>query len=229
MCVIHGLDEQEIAIFRECLRESLELSHSPMIIPTILTELKVHYFARLLEKRDEGLTTIEFQTGMRHGFSEDITRNGTKQDRLAKRAELDFDLKTQQLTGLAGTFAFCNLSLDVGLRSLELIEKISVVLHQGVNDQGILHPLSGRIEYLRALIIGAQSHRLLLQQRMTAQVQTVYSLVAQRDTAAMMTVAVHTRRDSIDMRIIAAVTLLFLPWTAIAVSFIYSVNYLAVH
>lgn len=219
LCVIHGLDERETAVFKECLKNSLELSHNPMIIPMILTELKVHYFARLLERRDTGLSMIEFQTGMRHGFSEDIQRNGTKQERLAKRAELDFDLTTQQLTGLAGTFAFCNLSLDVGLRSLELVENISQVLHQRTNEQDdVFHPLNGRIGYLRALIIGAQSHRLLLQQRMTAQVQTVYSLVGQKDAAAQMTISVHTRQDSISMRIIAAVTLLFLPATALAVS-----------
>jgi hypothetical protein len=214
-CIIHGLDQREIAKLKECL---LKVPHHPMTVPIILTELKIHYFARLLEKRDKGLEKIECETGMRHGLSEHPHRNGTKEERLARRAIIDFDLKTQQLTGLAGTFAFCDLTFNIASRSIELIEKVSQALHQGPTGQNLPLSLSRRMEYLKGLIIGAQYHRLLLQQRTTAQVQTVYSLIGQKDTAAMMTVAIHTRRDSIDMRIIAAVTLLFLPGTAVAVS-----------
>jgi hypothetical protein len=217
-CVIHGLDQREIEIFKHRLQVTLQSTNHPMVVTTVLTELMIDYFARLLEKRDKGLTMIESQTGMRHGFSEDIHRNGTKEERRAKRAGLDFGLKTQQLTGLRGTFAFCDLSLKLGLDSLETMETSSQALQKNANRLELPSPLCQRIKSLKALIAGAQSHRRLLQQRVEAQVQTVYSLVAQKDTAAMMTIAAHTRRDSIDMRIIAAVTLIFLPGTAIAVS-----------
>jgi hypothetical protein len=199
---------------------SLDLATHPMIITTILIELMADYYFRLLEKRDQGLTLIEFETGMRHGFSEDIHRNGTKKERLAKRAQLDFDLKTQQLTGLAGTLAFCHLSLDLAMRSLALIEEVSLAMHTGAKVPTLPHPLSQRMKSLNALITGAQSHCLLLQERKEAQVLTVYSLVAQKDAAAMTTIAYHTRRDSIEMRIMTAVALLFLPATAVAVSLI---------
>lgn len=39
----------------------------------------------------------------------------------------------------------------------------------------------------------------------------VYTLIAQRDNYLSLDVAYHTRRDSTDMRMIAAVTLFFLP------------------
>lgn len=66
-----------------------------MVVTTVLTELMIDYFARLLERREKGLTMIESQTGMCHGFSKYIHRNGTKEERRAKRAGLDFGLTSQ--------------------------------------------------------------------------------------------------------------------------------------
>ena len=48
-------------------------------------------------------------------------------------------------------------------------------------------------------------------------IDTVYTLIAQRDNYLSLDVAFHTRRDSTDMRTIAAVTLFLLPGMFIAV------------
>ena len=182
-CVVHGLEEREIAKFRSCLQESLECVHHPMFLPVLLTELKLHHFAILLEKRCKGLEEIEYETGMRHGFSNHPKRNPPRLERLRSRQSLDFDLITQKLTGLLGTFAFCNITFRAGLESLNLIEEVahSVEKHRcGDTNQGLeidLFPraVSRRVTYLKGLISGAQNTRLLLEQRTQAQVQTVRS------------------------------------------------------
>lgn len=144
-----------------------------MLIPLILIELKIHYFAILLERRAQGLAEIEYETGMRHGFSHNPQRNPPREARLRDRANLDFDLLTQKLTGVAGTFAFCDLTFDVGLRSLNLVEEVAERLKHSSPGHTLPVPLAQRIRYLKGLIAGAQSTRRLLEQRTQAQVQTV--------------------------------------------------------
>ncbi|KAF2103839.1 hypothetical protein NA57DRAFT_70047 [Rhizodiscina lignyota] len=231
--VVHGLEKPEVEKLKDCLRRSLELAAHPMLVPLILIELKIHHFAILLERRAQGLAEIEYETGMRHGFSNNLRRNPPREIRLRDRANLDFDLLTQKLTGVAGTFAFCDLTFDVGLRSLNLVEQVAEKLQRTSYGQALPGPLAQRITYLKGLIAGAQSTRRLLEQRTQAQVQTVYSLIGQKDaeaglkdSAAMRKIAkdakeiaVLTRRDSTDMRIIAAVTLFFLPGTFVATFF----------
>lgn len=68
------------------VQENLSTFRNSMIVPTIFNELKVHYFARLLEKREKGLKTIEFQTGMRPGFSED-THQPSEKSRIGFRPQ----------------------------------------------------------------------------------------------------------------------------------------------
>lgn len=178
--IVHGLEESEIATVRNCLRKSLELAHHPMLLPVILVENKIHHFAILLERRARGLDHIEYETGMRHGFSNRPEHNTVpREERLRSREMLDFDLLTQKLTGLAGTFAFCDLTFQNGSRSLELVEELS----QRIQDSDsasitkdsfqMPHSLTRRIEYMKALIAGAQNTRRLLEQRTQAQIQTV--------------------------------------------------------
>lgn len=177
--VVHGLEQREIGTLKHCLRQNKELAHHPILLPVTLVELKIHYFAILLERRARGLDEIEYETGMRHGFSNRPERNRPRQERLKSRELLDFDLLTQKLTGLAGTFAFCDLTFQNGLRSLELVEEVARKLHSNKtecslqDDSAIPQPLSLRIEYLKALIAGAQNTRRLLEQRTQAQIQTV--------------------------------------------------------
>jgi len=177
--VIHGLEEHEHTRFKLCLKESLELAHHPTLIPSILLELKIHFFAVLLEKRTKGLDKIEYETGMRHGFSNNPIRNPPRELRQKSRENLDFDLLTQKLTGLAGTFAFSDLTFQAGLDSMELVKQMgqrcsmSIDLPSSEARPGMPPELERRFEYLKGLIAGSQHIRRLLQQRTQAQVQTV--------------------------------------------------------
>jgi len=177
--VIHGLEEHEHTRFKLCLKESLELAHHPNLLPAILIEHKVHFFAVLLEKRTKGLDEIEYETGMRHGFSNNPIRNPPRELRQKSRENLDFDLLTQKLTGLAGTFAFSDLTFQAGLESIELVKQMgqrcsmSIDLRLSEVSSGMPPELERRFEYLEGLIAGSQHIRRLLQQRTQAQVQTV--------------------------------------------------------
>ena len=189
-------------------------------------ELKTHFFSVLLERRAESLEAIEKETGMSHGFSEDPKRNrrldANRQQELAK---LDFEPITQKLTGLTGTLAFCHLTFEANRQDLDLIvataRKISIarISHKSrVLDDTRPDP-DQRAKYLRNLISGGQAHQGVLLARTKAQVQTVYSMIGQRDNKLNIETAKAARRDSNTMRIIAAVTLVFLPGTFTATLF----------
>jgi hypothetical protein len=177
--VINGLQAAEVEILLKCLRESLPVLTDPMILPLFLLELKVHYFAVLLEKRAAGIEDIELATGMRHGFSTNPRRRESRhleRERLLK--DINFDEITQKLTGLTGTLSFCHMTFSTSLKALELIHEVRT--HFLASVQGGESGLSSsrgavdiRLSYLRELILGAQSHGEVLSARTRAQVQTV--------------------------------------------------------
>jgi hypothetical protein len=150
-----------------------------MLLPVILIELKVHHFTRLLERRAEGLDAIEYETGMRHGFSERPERNKPRLERLKSRELLDFDLITQKLTGLVGTISFCDTTLKNGLESLELVKDVAQkLMHNEASSltggcSAMPKSLYGRIDYLKALIVGGLKMGRLLDERTKARRDTV--------------------------------------------------------
>jgi Mg2+ and Co2+ transporter CorA len=189
-------------------------------------ELKTHFFSVLLEKRAMSLEAIEKETGMSHGFSDDPKRNrrldANRQQELAK---LDFEPITQKLTGLMGTLAFCHLTFEASRQDLDLIvataRRISIARtsHKSKILDNTRPDPDQRANYLRNLISGGQAHQGVLLERTKAQVQTVYSMIGQRDNKLNIETAIAARRDSNAMRIIAAVTLVFLPGTFTATLF----------
>ena len=225
--MIQGLEKHEIDLLIYCLKSSRDHVDKPMLLPLFLAELKTHFFAVLLERRALSLEAIEYDTGMSHGFSEDPKRNPQlNASRKEKRAALDFDPLTQKLTGLTGTLAFCDLTFEACRKDLELIistsRKIAGAnsMHRKPNNNDESRPdPDQRANYLKGLLDGAQAHRAVLLARTKAQVQTVYSMIGQRDNRLNIETATAARRDSNDMRIIAAVTLVFLPGTFTATLF----------
>jgi hypothetical protein len=205
-CFVHGLQASEIVDMKRCLRASVDFAHHAMLLPVILVEWKVHYFAALLEQRAQYLAMVEKDTGLIHGAADDPDANSSQQKRLALLEGIDFGHITQKLTGLLGTLHFCGLTFQSGLNSLGLIEEVSQT------PQELPDCFVGRITYLKGLIAGAEDSKRLLEARTQAQVDTVNSLISQRHAEAAL-------NESYVMRIMAIVTLIFLPATAVAVSF----------
>lgn len=162
-----------------CLKESRELSHHAMLVPLVLVERKLNFFAVLLETRAHSLEGIEMETGMKHAFSRDPRLNPPRNEREKSRARLDFDLITQKLTSIIGTLAFCQLTFDTSLEQLDLVMNMHETIYKikppgGVHsDVETVEALERRIAYLKSLVVGAQATRDLLLQRAQAQVQTV--------------------------------------------------------
>lgn len=225
--MIQDLEAHEIELLVHCLKSSREHVGKPMLLPLYLTELKTHFFAVLLEKRALSLEAIEKETGMSHGFSNDPKRNlRLDADQQQNLAKLDFEPITQKLTGLTGTLAFCDLTFEANRQDLELIvttaKKISAARKsskQVSNPDGTRPDPNQRANYLNGLISGAQAHRSVLLERTKAQVQTVYSMIGQRDNKLNIDIATSARRDSSAMQSIAVVTLIFLPGTFTATLF----------
>ncbi|KIW76250.1 hypothetical protein Z517_10996 [Fonsecaea pedrosoi CBS 271.37] len=267
--IVNGMQADETTLMLKCIQESTNYLQDSMLLPVFLLELKVHYFAVLLESRAQGIEELEYRTGMRHGFSTNPSRNAAR-DRARERLlkELNFDEITQKLTGVTGTLSFCDMTFASSLRALEIVCTVRNRLnHKRLEGSGLTvqNGLDTRISYLRELIVGAQLHGQVLSARTRAQVQTVrastsscacqvadpslqvYSMIGQKDnnlnietaaTSQMIArtglvhsnamrdmaedsrnVAILTRKDSTDMRIIAVVTLLFLPGTFMATLF----------
>jgi Mg2+ and Co2+ transporter CorA len=230
--ILNGLQSSEIEKLLQCLRSSKDEAFDPMLLAIFLLELKVNHFAKLLEKRALGLEEIEYATGMRHGFSKDPKRNALIDEwRRENAKKLDFDPITQKLTGVTGTLSFCDMTFQSSRRALDAVAKFRqecdsnpASLHR--QDRNDPAALNRRSDYLYELIEGSLYHSALLSARTKAQIQTVYSMIGQRDNRvnieaakASQKIAILTRRDSLDMRIIAAVTLVFLPGTFIATMF----------
>lgn len=230
--ILNGLQEEEIEKLLFCMKQSQNEIRDPMLLPIFLLELKVHFFAKLLEKRALGLDDIEHATGMRHGFSDDPRRNALiDKERRELAKQLDFDPITQKLTGVTGTLSFCDMTFLSSKRALDAVSSFREDYQLAVGSVGACHQsepaaLTRRAQYLYQLIQGSISHSTVLSARTKAQIQTVYSMIGQRDnrvnieTATMsQKIATLARRDSLDMRIIAAVTLVFLPGTFVATMF----------
>jgi hypothetical protein len=184
--LIQGLELGEIEQLRKCLQSSQEHFRQPALVPLFLIELKTHFFAVLLERRASALEETEYETGMKHGYSLDPRRNpALRLERRKSRVSLDFDPITQKLTSLTGTLAFCDLTFESSLHSLEVTVALSIMARDNTS-QDIFRETSknGRVlelraAYLKTLIAGAQAHRNVLLQRTRAQVQTVSTLFRQ--------------------------------------------------
>jgi hypothetical protein len=203
-CFVHGLQAKEIDDMKRCLRGSVDFAHHAMLLPIILVEWKIHHFAVLLERRAQYLASVEKDTGLIHGAADEPNANLSPQKRIERLEEIDFGHITQKLTGLLGTLYFCSLTFQGGLNSLGLIEEVSKA------PQELPDCFVRRITYLKGLIAGAEDSKRLLEARAQAQVDTVNSLISQRHAEAAL-------NESYVMRIMAIVTLIFLPATAVAV------------
>jgi hypothetical protein len=175
--ILNGMQAEEIDRLLRCLRNSAKHLFDPTILPLFLLELKVHYFAILLETRAEGIEKIELDTGMRHWNSRRRESKHGEREKLLK--ELNFDEITQKLTGVTGTLSFCDMTFASSMRALELVSKTrqrllydSSCARRGL-DLESKTTAETRIRYVTELIIGAQAHSGVLSARTRAQVQTV--------------------------------------------------------
>ncbi|KAL2291380.1 hypothetical protein FJTKL_13974 [Diaporthe vaccinii] len=197
--------------------------------------MKIHFFALLLENRARELENLEESTGMRHFNTKS---KETDAERTNKLKQPSFSDITQKLTGIAGTLAFCEMTFESSLEGLSVARawRNRIINHSTESATGcrwnVCTGIERRSMYIESLEAGARAHGRVLEARRDAQVQTVYSIIGQRDNrlnhemdrdshriaeityqdnAAMKTIALLAQRDSTDIRIIDWASLIFLP------------------
>ncbi|KAF1960335.1 hypothetical protein CC80DRAFT_291906 [Byssothecium circinans] len=181
------------------------------------------------------LSQIQQQTGMdRFNFLKSAVSAGDSRhsaDMTARhvegRKDLDLDGIMLRLTCLSDWVAAQRGFVDLQRRVLEVLE--GMLADEGKSAE----VLRERLSFIRETLLAAEMKCQYLERSISAQVQTIYSLIAQKDNrlnhsatkascqiaSDSRRIAILTRRDSTDMRIIAAVTLIFLPGTFVATVF----------
>ena len=149
------------------------------------------------------------------------------------------------LTTFTENLAHMSYCCETDLRILDFLEEVDLWIEK--RDKVDVQASSERIELLRSWIQGTQSRIAFLDKRTEAQVQTLHSLISQRDNAVSIqlaeaskttaeaslrdnqslkqlaedskNIAAATQKDSAAMRTIAIVTIIFLPGTFTATLF----------
>ncbi|KAG6367499.1 hypothetical protein INS49_001689 [Diaporthe citri] len=238
--LLQGLQEHEAQRLLSSLQKSIDVAEDPLLVALILFEMKIHFFALLLENRARGLEDLEESTGMTHFNTQS---KETDEERAKKLKRLSFSDITQKLTGIAGTLAFCEMTFESCLQGMLVATewRNKIINHSTKAENGCrwnaCASIDRRVAYIKSLAAGARAHGRVLEARRAAQVQTVKSSninpsrqicrgdshriaeISYQDNAAMKTIALLARRDSTDMRIVAWATLIFLPGTFTATLF----------
>lgn len=200
--LLHGLQETEAQRLLSSLQKSIDVVEDPLLFPLILFEMKIHFFALLLENRARGLEALEESTGMRHFNSKS---KETEAQRTEKLQQLSFSDITQKLTGIAGTLAFCEMTFESCLEGLSIARawRNKIINHSTESETGCrwrtCASINRRAAYIESLAAGARAHGRVLEARRAAQVQTVHcsNIVLTRQLAG---VKLFTRTDGIRCR-----------------------------
>ncbi|ORY59502.1 uncharacterized protein BCR38DRAFT_58470 [Pseudomassariella vexata] len=217
--IVIGLRSSEAEEVLLSIRKAARLLECPAMLPCIFMDIALDSLCQDAEGRRKSLLQICYETGL-HGFQR-ASFKGQWDD----RNDLDLDVLMQKLTGLsdacAGISAVCQMQAN-------FIDAISSFKDQWDPDNS-QHPsrhVQQRLSFFRSVLHGVESKIIYTKSSAQGQVQTIYTLISQRDSRshfvlaeATQKLAAMSRKDSIDMRIIAAVTLIFLPATFTATFF----------
>lgn len=138
--------------------------------------------------------------------------------------QLDFPRLIRRLTSLSLSTAGASSFVETQIRILTFLEEISTkpppAFSTWLAQKHGTEPVSitEYFAFLRQELLSAQQQNKYFRDAALALIQTVYNLIAQRDTNLNLHIASLASRDSSDMRVIAGVTLVFLPPTFTAVS-----------
>ncbi|PVF94356.1 hypothetical protein CPB86DRAFT_876447 [Serendipita vermifera] len=246
LCIVHdkisqvthvicmGLKLYEIDDLRQYLDASKALSMHPLFVPICIIDL----ISRTAEyyNRQYGVELEDAMIAIKTDIHIDF---GEKNEANYPSEEVNFSKITLQLTSLLESCAGLTRFLSPQQRVVHLIERYLLQERtpgDQIRDQRqreSVEKLAEEVSFTSESFQSIQDKNRYLTAALKAQVQTVYSLTSQRDNdlnlkisrlAARqnqfnMIVASATRRDSIDMRVIAGVTLVFLPGTFVATVF----------
>ena len=232
--VVQGLQIKEITSLLQRLRLSLYSALQPTLIPWML-----------LRQRFE-ITTLRIKilANNVHGFEQTTrmlpeTSSEPKSAKGFKKNDYKWRSASRGLTTFSEGLAHVTHSCEIDLRILDFLDEIDMWTKELAEAR--IQSSTERIALLRSWLHGTRSRISYLEKRTQAQIQTLYSLIAQRDNAVSIhlaeaskataeaslrdnqtmrqlaedsrNIAAATQKDSAAMRTIAIVTIVFLPGT----------------
>ncbi|KAF2789792.1 hypothetical protein K505DRAFT_89541 [Melanomma pulvis-pyrius CBS 109.77] len=227
---IHGLQSSRIGLFPEWLEQGAA-RETFFLIPSIILQQNLRRGVESLNVWHDDIYRLESLLGIRHDASHTTSYPRT----------MDFTRLSRDLNMITTNLAFYTWDCKTNVRLLNFLDEIARryrVLavrngHKETNAADIERVLLETHEHLRCWNAGLADRVEYLTKRGQALVQSVYSGIAQRDSAHSLElaatstqlskisygVAIATSRDSALMRIIAAITVFFLPATFTATFF----------
>ncbi|KAF1994133.1 hypothetical protein P154DRAFT_586834 [Amniculicola lignicola CBS 123094] len=226
---LHGLSHPNYHRFSTMLENGAAKS-TPFFIPTLLIQRLLESLLDCLNDWHEQIYSYETELGIRVDVQETANRN-----------YLDFPRLSKNVNAVITNLGYVSLSCAATVRMLDFMDKViseygTLAIENGMDKdevEEIQILLRERHEYLKSWNQGLEERAKYLLIRGQALVQTVYSGIAQRDSAnsiklaaastrlaeSSQNIAVLTSRDSAVMRLIAAITIFFLPATFVATFF----------
>jgi hypothetical protein len=217
--ILLGLRANEVDDVLESIQQCIQYMDCPAMLPCIVIDKALDALLKDAELRRKSLLEICYGTGL-HGF-----HRASFKDQYDERDDLDLDVLMQKLTSLsdacAGISAVCKMQRG-------FIETVAQIKDEWAlsNESVSSRYAAQRLRFFAQFLSGVESKISYTQSSAQGQVQTIYTLISQRDSRNQLMLAETTkklallsRKDSTDMRVIAAVTLIFLPATFTATFF----------
>ncbi|KAF2465147.1 uncharacterized protein BDR25DRAFT_346261 [Lindgomyces ingoldianus] len=226
---MHGLNSPSIEEFVRELQD-IGIAETYFLIPSLIIHRNLEHCLSSLNIWHDAIYDFEKILGVR-----------TDHRHSADPKMIDFTRISQQLNDATTNMAFFAWQFKSNERLLEFLDSIArkyenLAVKNGYSAkeaESTKNILLETHEYIRVWNAGLADRVDYLSKRAQALVQTVYSSIAQRDSANSLSlattstklaetsqgVAIATSRDSAVMRIIAAITIFFLPATFTATFF----------
>ncbi|USP72805.1 hypothetical protein yc1106_00079 [Curvularia clavata] len=226
---MHGLATYNLDQFMQNIQDGAA-NASAFLIPSIIVRYNLNLLGKVITRWHDMIYWHERTLGIRFDHHDNVDL-----------ASLDFTSLSKNLNAANTQLAYIAWSCRSTARLLDFMDQVTeryrqkALAHNEPEDEvsHITHLLFETHAHLRSWNTGYQDRTEYLSKRGQALVQTVYSSIAQRDAAISLSlaststslaqssqsVAVSTSRDSAIMRIIAAMTIFFLPATFTATFF----------
>ncbi|KAJ4293676.1 hypothetical protein N0V90_008960 [Kalmusia sp. IMI 367209] len=183
--------DMQLATENEAFRET------PFLMPLFLLQVDMEQRYQFTTSAHSTLFALEVQAGIR--------------DSQKNQSFIDFSALSKNISFFIGNLALVTWACKTMRRQLEFMGEVAQKYHEQALANGVEIEEADRVRLLL--------ENNLKELRAQALIQTVYSGIAQRDAALSQNAAMAAARDSTIMRIIAAITMLFLPATTVAAVF----------
>ncbi|KAH7088343.1 hypothetical protein FB567DRAFT_524190 [Paraphoma chrysanthemicola] len=198
--ICFGIESTNINALLSKLHFSKEHAHQPFLVPLLMTDMALTGLKDFSSKTYNDFLPVREAMGCNLYFNPE-----------SKYTAPDLSDMPRKLTVLVNAGASNSASLSATKAVINYLDK-QLEEEQLKKDEDLIVRMRDYLTLMREVVDGTKRKNDYLKESVQAQVQMVYTLLAQQDNAL-------NHRYGADMRVIAAVTLLFLPGTFVATLF----------